>query len=134
MGCLVILLDQFSRHIYRNKDGAYKQDEMALVTCVEGIAEEYDHELSLTERVFYYFPLLHAESLAYQERSVEAYQTLAELAFSETRVIYDSFLKFANHHYSIIQRYGRFPQRNNILKRKSTELELAYLTQLEEQQ
>ena len=127
----IILLDQFSRHVHRSKAAAYSQDSLALDICIHGMADEQDHELSLIERVFFYFPLLHSESLTYQERSVQSYHMLAELAFSETRVIYDSFLKFANHHYSIIQHYGRFPQRNVILDRKSTELELSYLDQLE---
>jgi len=100
---------------------------------LEGIESESDHSLSLIERVFYYFPLLHSEKLIYQTQSVLAYQTLSDLAFSETRVIFDSFLKFANHHHSIIQRFGRFPQRNGTLKRKSTKAELVYLKEVEAQ-
>jgi len=128
---LMILLDQFSRHIYRNTAQAYQQDEKALEVCMDGIRNETDHELSLIERVFFYFPLLHAEHLAYQEHSIQAYQTLSELAFAETRVIYDSFLKFANHHYALIQRFGRFPQRNKVLGRESTPEELSYLKEIE---
>ena len=131
---LIILLDQYSRHIYRNNSEAYSQDDRALIICVEGIREEKDHFLSLIERVFYYFPLLHSEQLAYQEQSIRVYQTLAELAFMETRVIYDSFLKFANHHYTIIERFGRFPQRNVILGRESTAEEEAYLKEIEDEQ
>lgn len=130
---LIILLNQYSRHIYRNSKQAYSQDEMALTICLEGIKDQEDHLLSLIERVFYYFPLLHSEKLAYQEQSIRAYKTLAELAFSETRVIYDSFLKFANHHYKIIQRFGRFPQRNEILGRESTSEELAYLKEIKDE-
>lgn len=129
---LIIMFDQFSRHIYRSTARAYAQDKQALAVCLEGINQEHDHELSLIERVFYYFPLLHAEHLGYQEQSVRAYQLLAEIAFSETRVIYDSFLKFANHHYTIIQRFGRFPQRNAVLGRASTEQELSYLREAED--
>ena len=131
---LVLILDQFSRHVYRNQPAAYAQDEMALNVTLHGLDAELDHELSLIERVFFYFPLLHSEELAHQERSVVVYQNLAEMAFAETRVIYDSFLKFANHHYSIIQRYGRFPQRNEILSRASTSIELDYLAQIHEQE
>lgn len=128
----IIILDQFSRHLFRNTPKAYAQDSKALDICHHGVRKEIDHELSLIERVFYYFPLLHAEHLGYQEQSVRAYQTLAEIAFSETRVIYDSFLKFANHHYTLIQRFGRFPQRNAILGRQSTDEELVYLRETEE--
>lgn len=128
---LIILLDQFSRHVYRDTPQAYTQDEKALNICIAGIHNENDHELSLIERVFFYFPLLHSEQLAYQEQSIRAYHMLAELAFAETRIIYDSFLKFANHHYTLIQRFGRFPQRNKILERHSTPEEIAYLKEIE---
>lgn len=127
---LIILLDQFSRHIYRKTPQAFEQDKKALSICLEGIKKEADHDLSLIERVFYYFPLLHAENIELQEQSIQSYQVLSELAFSETRVIYDSFLKFANHHYVLIQRFGRFPQRNKLLGRESTLEETAYLIEI----
>lgn len=128
---LILLLDQFSRHIYRNTPQAFAQDPNALTICLQGVSVEADHSLSLIERVFYYFPLLHSEDLHHQEQSVRSYQILAELAFSETRVIYESFLRFANHHYTVIQRFGRFPQRNRVLKRESTPEEIVYLREIE---
>lgn len=128
----IIVLDQFSRHIYRGTEKAFAQDPRALSICLKGMKNEADHSLSLIERVFYYFPLLHSEKLADQERSVRAYRTLVDLAFSETRVIFDSFLKFANHHYTIIQRFGRFPQRNKSLNRESGKSEIAFLREIEE--
>lgn len=130
---LIILFDQFSRHIHRGSAKAYAQDALSRDICYEGIKREADHELSLIERVFYYFPLLHSEKIVDQERSLRSYRTLIELAFSETRVIFDSFLKFANHHYTIVQRFGRFPQRNAVLGRASTKDELAFLEEIEEQ-
>jgi len=126
----IIMLDQFSRHIHRNTPKAYAQDAKALDICINGIDVESEHQLSLIERVFYYFPLLHSEMLQYQELSLRAYQNLSELAFSETQVIYDSFLKFANHHYTIIRRFGRFPQRNGVLLRESTDEEVRYLDEI----
>ena len=131
---MIILLDQYSRHIHRNTLQAYAQDKKALSICLQGIKDEKDHALSLIERVFYYFPLLHSEQLSYQEQSIRVYQNLSDLAFSETRVIYDSFLKFANHHYTIIKNFGRFPQRNKILGRESTSEEIAYLKELEDEE
>lgn len=128
---LILLLDQFSRHIYRNTPQAFAQDPAALTICLQGMSVAADHSLSLIERVFYYFPLLHSEDLHHQEQSVRSYQILAELAFSETRVIYESFLRFANHHYTVIQRFGRFPQRNRVLKRESTPEEIVYLREIE---
>ncbi len=128
---LILLLDQFSRHIYRDTPQAFTQDAKALSICMQGVSIEADHALSLIERVFYYFPLLHSENIHHQEQSMHAYQVLTELAFSETRVIYDSFLRFANHHYGVIQRFGRFPQRNRVLKRESTAEETIYLREIE---
>tara|TARA_B100002051_G_scaffold232660_1_gene231457 strand:+ start:299 stop:907 length:609 start_codon:yes stop_codon:yes gene_type:complete len=128
---LILLLDQFPRHVYRETPRAFDSDDVALKVCMQGLDKEQDHNLSLIERVFFYFPLLHAENLDYQERSLENYRVLSELAFSETRVIFDSFLKFANHHYSIIQRFGRFPQRNQALGRGSSPVELAYLAEID---
>lgn len=127
---LILLLDQFSRHIYRHSPQAYMYDSKALNICIAGLKQQADHELSLIERVFYYFPLLHSEILEYQESAISAYQILQELAFSETRLIYESFLKFAHHHYTIIQRFGRFPQRNEVLGRVSTPEELNYLQEI----
>ena len=129
---LIIMLDQFSRHIFRDSDQAFQQDHQALSICLKGLREEADHALSLIERVFYYFPLLHAEKLGHQEQSVRSYRTLVDLAFSETRVIFDSFFKFANHHYSVIKQFGRFPQRNLLLARQSTVEEVDYLRDVDE--
>lgn len=129
---LIIILDQFSRHIYRGSDKAFAQDEKALQICLQGMRHEAEHSLSLIERVFYYFPLLHSENITYQEKSLRAYHALIDLAFSETRVIFDSFYKFANHHYSIVQRFGRFPQRNQALHRESGKEELAFLKEIGE--
>lgn len=130
---MILLLDQFSRHIYRSNPKSYQQDSQALKICMAGLEHENEHDLSLIERVFYYFPMIHAESLITQTQSLSAYQLLAELSFSETRILYDSFLKFANHHYTIIEQFGRFPQRNAILGRKSTLEEQQYLDELAEE-
>ena len=126
----IIVLDQFSRHIYRNKAESFENDRAALETCLQGLRQDEDHHLSLIERVFFYFPLLHSEQLVYQEQAVIAFTVLADLAFDETKIIYDSFLKFANHHYTIIQRFGRFPQRNQVLGRQSSADEQEYLNEL----
>lgn len=129
---LIILLDQFSRHIYRHQAAAYSQDPAALVICLKGAQAEEEHVLSLIERVFYYYPLLHAEDLYIQEQALNAYGLLAQYALEETQAIYDSFLKFAQYHHDIISRFGRFPLRNEALGRESTQSELAFLASLEE--
>lgn len=126
---LIIMFDQFSRHLFRNSQQAYAQDQRALDICLAGMRHDDEHRLSLIERVFFYFPLLHVEDLKLQEQSVAIYQELANLALDETKVIYESFYKFAVHHYEIIRRFGRFPQRNDVLSRVSTESELQYLAE-----
>jgi uncharacterized protein (DUF924 family) len=128
----ILVLDQFSRHIYRAQPKAYEQDHLALELCLKGMEQDFDHQLSLIERVFYYFPLLHSENIEHQFKSLRAYQLLAELAFSETRAVYDSFLKFANHHYTVIESFGRFPQRNEFLNRVSTQAEVGYLVEIQD--
>jgi uncharacterized protein (DUF924 family) len=129
---LIIILDQFSRHIHRGTPDAYETDKQAMDICLAGLNLEYDHQLSLIERVFYYFPLLHSEDIEMQNKSVQAYQMLSDLSFAETRVIFESFFKFANHHFSVINRFGRFPQRNQSLKRVMTAHEQSYLKEIQE--
>ena len=128
---LVILLDQFSRSIYRSKPMAYDQDQKALDLCLSGIQKEFDHALSLIERVFFYFPLMHAENLEMQATAVRAYQILVNLAFPETRGIFESFLDYAVRHYEVIKRFGRFPQRNEVLNRPATAEEQEFLKNLD---
>lgn len=127
---LIIILDQFSRHIFRDQSQAFEQDEYAVSICTQGIQQQNDHQLSLIERVFFYFPLLHSEHLLHHEKSLAAYRSLIDLAFPETRVIYESFFKFASHHHQLIAKFGRFPQRNLILGRPSTDEETNYLNEI----
>jgi uncharacterized protein (DUF924 family) len=131
-GCLalIILLDQFSRNIYRGKAEAFAQDAMALRICEQGIIENKDQELSLIERVFFYMPMEHAEDISIQKRSIHAFQVLHDLAMPETQTIFKSFYDYALEHYRVIEQFNRFPHRNQILKRESTHSELEYLDQL----
>lgn len=127
---LILVLDQFARHIHRGQPEAFAQDDYALKICTQGMESEFDHSLTLIERVFYYFPLLHAEDLFYQEHAMRAYEALLAFSLPETKIIYESFFKFANHHYTIVRRFGRFPQRNLAMGRESTPEELQYLKEL----
>ncbi len=124
---LIIILDQISRHIYPDHAQAYEHDQKALDLCLRGIEREFDHELSLIERAFYYFPLMHSESLEMQALSVRAYQMLVSLAFPETRPMYEKFLEHTIDKYETVKEYGRFPYRNTVLGRKSTKAELTFL-------
>lgn len=127
---LIILLDQFSRHLYRQTAQAYDQDQRALELCLKGIDAQYDHMLSLIERVFFYFPLLHAENAEMQALSIRAFEMLLGLSFPETRPVFERFLENAVQHHKIISRFGRFPQHNEALGRASTPSELEFLKSL----
>lgn len=124
---LIILLDQFPRYIHRQTKQAFAYDEHALNLCVEGLRQHMDQSLTLIERVFFYMPLVHAENSEHQEQSIRLYQTLVTLSMSETTQIYQLFLAYAYAHFRVIKEFGRFPQRNKVLGRTSTEAELAFL-------
>ena len=134
-GCfaLVLIFDQFSRRIYRGDKRAFDTDEKALDLCLNSIEKQFDHELSLIERAFFYFPLLHAENLKMQSISVHAYQVLLDLSLPETRTLFRSFWDFSIQQYNVIKRFGRFPERNDMLGRNSTRDELDYLSTLQAQ-
>ncbi len=124
---LIILLDQFSRYLHRRSSQAFSQDNRAQELCVEGLREKMDQSLTLIERVFFYMPLVHAENAEIQEKSIRLYQDLVSLSMSETTQIYQLFLAYAYAHFRVIKEFGRFPQRNKVLGRESTEAELAFL-------
>lgn len=124
---LIILLDQFPRYIHRRSAQAFAYDDLAQQLCVEGLREKMDQSLTLIERVFFYMPLVHSEDSESQEKSIRLYQDLVSLSMSETTQIYQLFLAYAYAHFRVIKEFGRFPQRNKVLGRQSTEAELAFL-------
>lgn len=124
---LIILLDQFPRYFHRRSARAFAYDNEAQQLCINGLREKMDQSLTLIERVFFYMPLVHAESSENQEKSIRLYQDLVSLSMSETTQIYQLFLAYAYAHFRVIKEFGRFPQRNKILGRESTEAELAFL-------
>ena len=124
---LIILFDQFPRYIHRGSSKAFSLDERAQALCVEGLRDKMDQSLTLIERVFFYMPLVHAENSSTQEKSIRLYQDLVTLSMSETTQIYQLFLAYAYAHFRVIKEFGRFPQRNHALGRKSTDAELAFL-------
>lgn len=115
----VILLDQFSRNMYRNTAKMYTFDQQALKAAQMAVDSGYDKTLSLTERVFLYLPFEHSENLNDQERSVELFKQLAAEAPKENKSIAISFLSYAQEHHDIIEKFGRFPHRNKILSREN---------------
>lgn len=124
---LIILLDQFSRCLYRNSPDAFAYDKLAQELCVEGLRSKMDQSLTLIERVFFYMPLVHSEDSKSQEKSIRLFQNLVSLSMTETTQVYQLFLAYAYAHFRVIKEFGRFPQRNTILGRESTESEIAFL-------
>lgn len=124
---LILLYDQFPRYIFRRSSKAFAFDEEAQRLCADGLREKMDHSLTLIERVFFYMPLVHSENNDSQEKSIRLYQDLVTLSMSETTQIYQLFLAYAYAHFRVIKEFGRFPQRNKVLGRDSTEAEVAFL-------
>jgi uncharacterized protein (DUF924 family) len=114
---LIILLDQFSRNIYRGDKRAFTADAKALKLAQEGLRKHEDRTLHPLERIFFYMPFMHSEKKAHQEKSVELF---AKLKMKEN-------LWYAKEHQRVIDQFGRFPHRNAVLGRKSTPKELEYL-------
>lgn len=126
---LIILLDQFSRNIYRGTAKAFAQDAQALALSLEGISQGIDRHLKPIERVFFYMPMQHAEDREIQKRSVQAFEELLGDVPAEERRLFEGFLDYAIRHREIIERFGRFPDLNMILGRRSTPEEIEFLKQ-----
>lgn len=115
----IIVLDQFSRNMYRATSRAFAQDALALCLAQEAVALKVQEQLSDQQRSFLYMPFMHSESKIIHERAMEL--------FSEPQV--KGNLNFEIRHKEIIDRFGRYPHRNAILGRESTQEELEFLKQ-----
>jgi uncharacterized protein (DUF924 family) len=125
---LILLLDQCPRSTHRGYPAAFEQDALALSWTLDGLADGMDRQLEPFERMFFYMPMQHAESLDSQKRSVEIFSELARAdvpAFMITAM--RNTADFARLHRDIIARFGRFPHRNAVLNRESTADEREYL-------
>ena len=120
-GCLalVILLDQMPRNMFRGDARAFSTDLKALRVAEHALTQGFDHQLPPERKQFLYLPFMHSENLANQLRAL----ALCERAgLAEAR-------RSAEEHLRIIRRFGRFPHRNAVLGRESSEVERAYLEQ-----
>jgi uncharacterized protein (DUF924 family) len=124
---LILLLDQFPRNIFRGTPRAFAGDEQALSLALTGMQSVADAALNPVERIFFYMPLQHAESLEVQEESVAAYKRLLVEAPEVIREVFQGCLGYAERHREVIRQFGRFPHRNAMLGRTSTPEEEAYL-------
>ena len=124
---IVILLDQVSRHCHRDTAGAFANDAAALAAAKRAIAAGLDRRLPPPGQVFLLHPFHHSESLAEQERYVDAIDGLVRAVPSAWRAFAESFVRYAVHHRDVIARFGRFPHRNATLDRPNTPAEEDYL-------
>lgn len=115
----IIVLDQFSRNIYRDQAQAFAYDSLALALAQEAISLQLDAQLSPEQRSFLYMPFMHSESKLMHEYALKLFQRLGN----------EINLSFEKKHKIIIDRFGRYPHRNEILGRTSTAEELEFLTQ-----
>lgn len=115
----VIILDQFSRNIYRDQPESFAQDCMALALAQEAISLGMDQSLPVVQRSFLYMPFMHSESLTIHDRAVQLFAVPGM----------ENSLDFEHRHRDIILRFGRYPHRNAILQRPSTDEERAFLRQ-----
>ena len=121
MLALIVVLDQFSRNLYRNDPRAFAQDAYALECAKQAVERGDDGALLPVQRQFLYLPFEHSEDLADQERGLELLVALD--AFEPTR----GSGEWARRHRDIIARFGRFPHRNAALGRASTAEEIEFL-------
>lgn len=115
----IIVLDQFSRNLYRDQPQAFAHDSMALMLAQEAISLQLDAQLSPDHRSFLYMPFMHSESKLIHEFALKLFQRLGN----------EINLSFEKKHKLIIDRFGRYPHRNAILGRSSTAEELEFSTQ-----
>ena len=115
----IIVLDQFSRNMFRGSPLAFASDALALALAQEAIAAKADEALNPTERSFLYLPFMHSESLRIHEMALALYRKNGN----------PGNLDFEIRHKHIIEKFGRYPHRNAILGRQSTDAEIEFLKQ-----
>jgi uncharacterized protein (DUF924 family) len=118
---LIIVLDQFSRNMFREQPGMYATDPKALAIARSAMDRGFDQQLISVQRIFLYLPFEHSEVLADQEISVRLFGSLPPIKNREQDI------KSALRHREIVERFGRFPHRNHILGRETTPEEIEFL-------
>ncbi len=115
----VIVLDQFSRNMFRGTPRSFDSDSKALQLARAIVDRDLLRSFSVDQKAFCYLPFEHSEDMADQQRSVDLFRALGD----------DNYAKYAEAHLDVIEKFGRFPHRNEILGRASTPAEEAYLAE-----
>ena len=126
---LVLLLDQLTRNAFRGTKRMYAGDDRALALVREGVARGHDRELRVIEQQFLYMPFMHAEDRDAQREGVALVEALRESLPEEHRAKFAGFFEHSGRHAAVVERFGRFPHRNELLGRESTRDERAFLEQ-----
>jgi len=126
---LVLILDQFPRQMFRNTPRAFAYDPVARAISITMIDKALFKDLHPVEQAFVLLPLEHSEDLSDQSHSLQLHETLASQCPPPYRPFIENALDYAHRHYAIIKRFGRFPHRNAILNRVSTEDEKQFLAE-----
>jgi uncharacterized protein (DUF924 family) len=122
-GCLalVILLDQFPLNMFRGTAKSFSTEQQSRDVAKRAISKNFDSQLLATQKAFLYMPFMHSENLNDQAEALRLFDQPG---------LEDNF-RFARHHYGIVEKFGRFPHRNKVLGRQSSEAEIAYLNSKE---
>lgn len=123
----VILLDQFTRHAFRDTAKAFSGDALARALAMRAVESDLHLDMTIPQRVFLYHPFEHSEDAGDQDLSVALFEALVEEVPADWREFVSGFLGYARAHRDVIGRFGRFPHRNAVLERESTPEERAYL-------
>jgi uncharacterized protein (DUF924 family) len=115
----ILVLDQFSRNLFRDAAAAFETDALALALAQEAVAAGADAQLAVEQRRFFYMPYMHSESLVIHDQAVRLFDQPG----------LEDNLRFEHLHRDIIVRFGRYPHRNGVLGRISTPEEVAFLMQ-----
>ncbi len=115
----IIVLDQFSRNLFRDHPASFAQDPLALSLAQEAVRLGLDQQLAPDQRCFMYMPFMHSESKIIHAQALQLFEALGN----------PINLGFELKHKTIIDRFGRYPHRNQILERESTPEEVEFLTQ-----
>lgn len=126
---LVLLLDQFTRNVGRGTPDAFAGDERALAVCQHARSTGQDRELRLIERGFLYMPMMHAEDRRMAEACKACFAELSNEVSQRAPEGFPDFNKHAIQHADIVLRFGRYPHRNEILERTSTQEEHRFMAE-----
>lgn len=125
----IIVLDQFPRNMFRGDPGSFKYDRTALAISKEGVELGQLDRLTELQQTFFVMPFMHSESLEDQDQCVRLFESILGGAGDSYQQYLAGSLDFAVKHRDIIARFGRFPHRNSLLERESTDEELSFLQQ-----